>query len=272
MSTRSASLWLATAFAALAIFAPLASCGPAKIRCTVSNCSGCCDENDECVAGNTFAACGINGATCLTCPSGNACEVGVCTSTGAGGGGGSVGGGGGATGGGGGATGGGGGATGGGGGATGGGGGATGGGGGGATGGGGGSVGGGGGSTGGGGGSVGGGGGSTGGGGGSSSVPALTSGQSVTSSGLSGDYDDYVINIPAGTAQLTIVSSGGTGDPDLYLMYNALPDPDFGDYDFISETNGTTESITVNNPTPGAWYLTVYGYLSYSNVTVTATW
>ena len=113
--------------------------------------------------------------------------------------------------------------------------------------------------------------GSTGGGGGTS-TPTLTSGQSITSSGAAYDYDDYVINIPAGTALLTITSSGGTGDADLYLMRGDYPDPEYDYYDYRSIATGNNENITVTNPTAGTWYLTVYGYTSYSGVTVTATW
>ncbi|MFT3712203.1 MAG: hypothetical protein QM817_31550 [Archangium sp.] len=126
------------------------SCGPAKDKCSMSNCTGCCDATGSCQPGSLPTACGSGGAMCQACISNYQCNFGFCQPpifAGGGGGGGTGGGSGGGTTGGGGATGGGGGVTGGGGGVT--GGGTTGGGG--VTGGGGGVTGGGGGPTGGGG-------------------------------------------------------------------------------------------------------------------------
>ena len=96
-------------------------CGPTQ-KCAPGSCSGCCDSTGQCQTGNTNVNCGNGGLLCNACFTGQQCNLGICASSGSGGGS-SSGGGGGATGGGGGtATGGGGGtATGGGGGATGGG-------------------------------------------------------------------------------------------------------------------------------------------------------
>lgn len=256
--------WLALSGAvAVLALAPLAGCGPSRIKCTPANCAGCCSADGECKQGNTFKECGVDGVLCVECSGGFACERNVCVSTASGGGGGATGGGGGASGGGsgGGATGGGsgGGAMGGGSG-----GGATGGGGGGATGGGGGSV------TGGGGGATGGGsgGGATGGGGGSS--PLLVSGVPVTISGALDSDALYLIVLPAGVSQLRIETTGGTGDVDLYLKFGTAPTP--ADIDEYSENFGNDELITVSSPQAGLWYLMAYGYEAFAGVTLTATW
>lgn len=105
--------------------AVLVGCG-APAKCGPGSCSGCCDATGQCQAGNSNLACGTGGLICGACNLGTTCNLGLCASSGTGGGSSSGGGGGSATGGGGGgggsATGGGGGsATGGGGGITGGG-------------------------------------------------------------------------------------------------------------------------------------------------------
>lgn len=240
--------WLALSGAvAVLALAPLAGCGPSRIKCTPANCAGCCTADNECKQGNTFKECGVDGVLCVECSGGFACERNVCVSTASGGGGGG-GSGGGATGGGsgGGAMGGGsgGGATGGGGGATGGGGGSV----------------------------TGGGGGATGGGsgGGSGSGPLLASGAPVTISGALESDALYLIVLPAGVSQLRIETTGGTGDVDLYLKFGTAPTP--ADIDAYSENFGNDELITVSSPQAGLWYLMAYGYEAFAGVTLTATW
>ncbi len=61
--------------------------------CTAANCGGCCDAQGVCVAGRGDAACGAQGAACISCGSGTFCQAGVCTPGGAGGSGGAGGGG-----------------------------------------------------------------------------------------------------------------------------------------------------------------------------------
>lgn len=97
------------------------SCGPTKpvLRCSASNCDGCCDDTGTCFKGTSQEACGSAGASCMVCTTGQACARidqnsefgGRCSggATGGGQGGGTGGGSGGGTTGGGGATGGGGG-------------------------------------------------------------------------------------------------------------------------------------------------------------------
>ncbi|MBL8909301.1 MAG: hypothetical protein JNM17_01235 [Archangium sp.] len=49
------------------------SCGP---RCTVANCSGCCDQTtDTCRAGSEATACGKGGTLCVACPSNQLCST-----------------------------------------------------------------------------------------------------------------------------------------------------------------------------------------------------
>lgn len=67
----------------LALFSIIAillasSCGPMTL-CASSNCMGCCESpTGRCLSGQDVAFCGVSGAACKTCASGE-----VCTGTGA---------------------------------------------------------------------------------------------------------------------------------------------------------------------------------------------
>lgn len=54
------------------------SCGPAPQPCGPSTCTGCCDENGECLAGTGLLACGVGGNTCAVCATNQACLGGAC--------------------------------------------------------------------------------------------------------------------------------------------------------------------------------------------------
>lgn len=72
--------------------ASLFSACPQQKDCSASTCSGCCDADGACQAGNLANACGASGNQCVACP-GGACNLGFCSNTGTGGGNGSTGGG-----------------------------------------------------------------------------------------------------------------------------------------------------------------------------------
>ncbi|MEM7049514.1 MAG: pre-peptidase C-terminal domain-containing protein [Acidobacteriota bacterium] len=59
------------------------------------------------------------------------------------------------------------------------------------------------------------------------------------------------------TAQtLRLVMSGGTGNADLFLKRGSVPTP--RDFDYGSPVAGNEETIIVENPPPGDWYVSVY--------------
>jgi hypothetical protein len=97
---------LVLVLSAAATFGALSSaCGTPAPKCSVANCTGCCDSSGACVQPVTAAQCGASGNACIACSSGATCDLGVCkggsgTGGGAGTGGGSATGGGAATGGG----------------------------------------------------------------------------------------------------------------------------------------------------------------------------
>lgn len=62
-------------------------------RCTPETCVGCCDSAGECVGGNQPSSCGVSGAACTVCTSGERCSRGACVQGGGASGGGASGGG-----------------------------------------------------------------------------------------------------------------------------------------------------------------------------------
>ncbi len=53
------------------------STGPEVLTCTPENCTGCC-RDDRCIEGGTDDACGLGGAACQTCSTGQSCKIGQC--------------------------------------------------------------------------------------------------------------------------------------------------------------------------------------------------
>lgn len=87
-------------------------------------------------------------------------------------------------------------------------------------------------------------------------------------SGATSGWDDYQITVPAGQSQLVIDISGGTGDADLYVRLGSNPDQN--NWDYRPFQNGNNETVTINNPTAGTWYIRLRGYSAYSGVTLNA--
>ena len=85
----------------------------------------------------------------------------------------------------------------------------------------------------------------------------------------------YRVTIPAGVGSFQISTSGGSGDVDLYLS-KGVPAlcqtswffSQFCSYDEGSHGAGNKESITVNNPDSGDWYVDLSAYEDYSGVTL----
>ena len=80
----------------------------------------------------------------------------------------------------------------------------------------------------------------------------------------------YRIDVPAGQTNLAIQISGGTGDCDLYVKFGAAPT--VGDYDYRPFLPGNDETVSVNNPAAGSWYVMLRGSSAYSGVTLVATY
>ncbi|MFE0462144.1 collagenase [Kitasatospora sp. NPDC058965] len=75
------------------------------------------------------------------------------------------------------------------------------------------------------------------------------------------------IYLPAGTSTLKVTTSGGTGTA--YLYYNDSTWASPSAFTASSTNPGTTQTLTVTNPTAGYRYLSLYAVTDISGVTVT---
>lgn len=78
----------------------------------------------------------------------------------------------------------------------------------------------------------------------------------------------YRVSVPVGAPSLQVRIFGGNGDCDLYVRASALPDLLLWDYS--SGIEGNVENLTISNPEPGDWHILLYGYDSYSGLTLLA--
>ncbi|MBN2233388.1 MAG: PPC domain-containing protein, partial [Deltaproteobacteria bacterium] len=105
----------------------------------------------------------------------------------------------------------------------------------------------------------------------SMSVVPLTNGVPVAAlSGAAGTEVYFSLTVPSGQSKLQIAISGGTGDCDIYVKRGALPTT--SDYDYRPFLVGNEETVTVNNPTAGTWYIMLRGYGAYAGVTLLASY
>ncbi len=102
-------------------------------------------------------------------------------------------------------------------------------------------------------------------------VVLLQNGVPVTDlAGEHGSQRFFKIVVPAGQARLQVVMSGGIGDADLYIRFGAKPTT--REWDFRPYLFGNEEKGTNYDPEPGTYYIMIRGYLSYSGVTLKATY
>jgi len=80
----------------------------------------------------------------------------------------------------------------------------------------------------------------------------------------------YTLDVPAGMNSLTVRLSGGSGDADLYLRRGA--NPTTSNYQCRSDSNGNTETCTINNPQSGTYHIGIYAYSAFSGVRLNADW
>ncbi|MFE7530300.1 collagenase [Kitasatospora sp. NPDC057542] len=85
-------------------------------------------------------------------------------------------------------------------------------------------------------------------------------------SATAGNLDYLYVYLPAGTSTLKITTTGGTGTA--YLYYNDSTWASPSAYTASSTNAGTTQSITVTNPTAGYRYVSLYAKTDFSGVTV----
>lgn len=76
----------------------------------------------------------------------------------------------------------------------------------------------------------------------------------------------FRIEVPRGTDRMTIRTRGSNGDPDLYLRHGRHPER--GRHDAKSIDSGPDEHLVYDDPASGTWYLLVYGYRRFSDLTL----
>jgi hypothetical protein len=90
----------------------------------------------------------------------------------------------------------------------------------------------------------------------------LNSGKAKWVSGLRFSEKAFRIHVPAGAARLNVTLSGGMGDADLYVRAGAPASTNT--YDACSNGKANNESVAIEQPAAGWYYITLYGYRSYA--------
>ena len=72
--------------------------------------------------------------------------------------------------------------------------------------------------------------------------------------------------MPPGYSHLTIQIYGGSGDADMYVKRGSVPTR--SNWDYRPYLDGNNETVVVNNPAAGDWYIMLDGYAAYSGVTL----
>ncbi|AWF81716.1 peptidase [Microbulbifer sp. A4B17] len=87
-------------------------------------------------------------------------------------------------------------------------------------------------------------------------------------SGRRNSWQHFTLDVPSGASSLTVDMSGGNGDGDLYVRYGATPTT--SNWDCRPYVTGNDESCSFSNPAAGTWYISIQGYTSYRQVTLSA--
>jgi hypothetical protein len=100
-----------------------------------------------------------------------------------------------------------------------------------------------------------------------SNMTTVQSGVPLTNiTGEQGSVRYFKISVPAGVSTLEIKTYGGSGDADLYVRRDAPPT--FSQWDHRPYLGGNNETVTVNNPAAGTYYVMLHGWSAYSGVSL----
>lgn len=84
--------------------------------------------------------------------------------------------------------------------------------------------------------------------------------------GARDEWRHFEITVPANAARLEINSADGTGDADLYVRHGAQADENT--YDYRPYLSGNRETVTVDQPQAGTWFVSLHGYRAFAGVTL----
>jgi serine protease len=87
-------------------------------------------------------------------------------------------------------------------------------------------------------------------------------------SASTGAWKHYTVTVPTGMSKLDVDISGGSGDADLYVRFGSQPTS--SSYNCRPYKGGNTEACSFNNPAAGTWHISLYGYSTFSGVTLKA--
>src|SRR5690606_25305460 len=88
-------------------------------------------------------------------------------------------------------------------------------------------------------------------------------------SGAAGSETLYSLEVPSGASgPLSIMTSGGSGDLTLLVSHGEEPTDDAADY--RSSRPGNNETVRINAPQAGTYYIKLVGVRAYSNVRLVA--
>ncbi len=105
-----------------------------------------------------------------------------------------------------------------------------------------------------------------------SCTSALTSGVAMDGIALANaDARYFSIEVPAGAAQLQVVTAGSNGDADLLVRNAGLPWRASEGRDCVSQSDDSNEDCTIASPAEGTWFILVYAFEPFTDLTVTAT-
>ena len=79
-----------------------------------------------------------------------------------------------------------------------------------------------------------------------------------------------MIVVPSGQDELEIQISGGTGDCDLYVRKDT--EPTTTTYDHRPYKVGNNETVLVESPAAGMWYIMLRGYTAFAGLTLQASY
>lgn len=97
-------------------------------------------------------------------------------------------------------------------------------------------------------------------------VPTLSSGVAITGlSGAPGTLQYLKFPVPPGATHFSVTMSGA-GDADMLIKQGSPPT--LASFDYSPAIDGSNEGGTINNPPSGMFYIGLYGYSSYSDVSV----
>ncbi|NRD74943.1 endonuclease [Shewanella sp. VB17] len=88
----------------------------------------------------------------------------------------------------------------------------------------------------------------------------------VNLSANTGQTLKYIADLPVGVTQVSVTMMGGRGDGDLYLRQGREPRLDT--HDCASYLTGNNEQCLVTSPTAGRYYINIYAYEAFSDVSI----